>query len=397
MVSKPRMGGLYTSGQVAKVPRREVKGLVACELWARAAGRCEFCNEPLYRSPVTQEPVNMAEKAHIYSFAKGGPRGRGPHAQRPKALNEVGNLILLCRGCHRTVDVGNQGFGYPAELLLQAKRRHEQRVYIVTGISPNRKSNVVLYSANIGEERPCLDHVSAAEAMLPDWYPAEETPISLSMTCEHEDRTRGYWVTEARNLRVSYERYVVPAIRRGDPAHFSLFALAPQPLLVLLGSLFTDKVGVEVYQPHREPRTWEWQSHPDGFEFVVRAPRDTSHPPVLVISVSYKVSRRRITSVLGDDVSIWEFSATDCHNDCMRSRAQLSMFRTKMRKLIARIAEKHGQSIPLSIFPCMPASCAVELGRVRMPKADMPWIVYDQNNKAGKFIKAVCIRGRKHG
>ena len=39
-------------------------------LWGKAAGRCEFagCNQPLWKSPVTQEQVNIAENAHIYSF-----------------------------------------------------------------------------------------------------------------------------------------------------------------------------------------------------------------------------------------------------------------------------------------------------------------------------------------
>ena len=31
------------------------------------------------------------------------------------------------------------------------------------------------------------------------------------------------------------------------------------------------------------------------------------------------------------------------------------------------------------------------LGRVRMPKADMPWIIYDHNSKIGSFTKALDI------
>ena len=75
------------------------------------------------------------------------------------------------------------------------------------------------------------------------------------------------------------------------------------------------------------------------------------------------------------------------HNDFIKSQAQLSLFREIVRKLMVAIKEKHGQATPLHIFPAMPASCAIEFGRVRMPKADMPWIIYDQNNKEGRFIK----------
>jgi hypothetical protein len=63
-------------------------------LWARAAGRCEFdgCNRLLYKSPITQERVNIAQMAHIYSFAADGPRGRGLFANNAGRLNDVGNL-----------------------------------------------------------------------------------------------------------------------------------------------------------------------------------------------------------------------------------------------------------------------------------------------------------------
>jgi len=34
---------------------------VQCLLWGKAAGRCEFagCNQMLWKSPVTQEPINI--------------------------------------------------------------------------------------------------------------------------------------------------------------------------------------------------------------------------------------------------------------------------------------------------------------------------------------------------
>ena len=50
------------------------------ELWGKAAGRREFagCNKILYRSPMTQEQVNIAENAHIYSFSERGARGHAP-------------------------------------------------------------------------------------------------------------------------------------------------------------------------------------------------------------------------------------------------------------------------------------------------------------------------------
>jgi len=173
-----------------------------------------------------------------------------------------------------------------------------------------------------------------------------------------------------------------------------VFALAPQPLLILLGSLFTDKTPVDVYQLHREPPTWQWQPHPSGFEFRIKQPQRTGGNPALIISLSASVAHDRVADVTGESVSIWELTIDEPHNDFLKSEAQLAMFRAAARKVIAAIASAHGQA-SLKIFPAMPVSCAVELSRIRMPKSDMPWEIFDQNNKRNGFIPTITIGENK--
>jgi hypothetical protein len=377
---------------------RSIKSSVERELWARAAGRCQFngCNRLVYKSPVTQERINLAEKAHVYSFAKEGPRGWGPFLSNRKGLNDIANLLLVCHDCHQTIDQRNSVARYPAERLIAWKCEHEDRVRIVTGIRPNKRSHVILYSGKIGEEESPLEAELAVQAMFPDWYPAEERPINLAMSSEHEDSTEFFWKTEAAHLRSAFERYVRPRIREGNPNHFSVFARASQPLLVLLGTLLTDKIPTEVYQLQREPISWRWQGgSSNDFSFRLVPPENSDGDPALVISASARINCDRVTSVLGGKASIWELTIDQCHNNFLKSRNQLSAFREAARVVLAKIAEAHGQNIRLNIFPAMPVACAVELGRIRMPKADMPWIIYDQNNKVGKFVCALEV-GENH-
>ncbi len=380
---------------LAKEITRYIKREVERELWARAAGRCQFsgCNRILYKSPVTQDQVNISEKAHIYSFSETGPRGWGPFKKKPKGLNDFSNLILVCHDCHKTIDQDSKGQKYSASLLLDWKKQHEQRIEIVTGISPNKKSYVVMYGANIGDEKSIVQYNLAVEAMFPERYPTNNSPIELSMTWQNEDSKSDYWDIEKSNLEMNFQRQIRPIIEKDKQSHFSLLAFAPQPLLIYLGALFTDKIPVEVYQPIREPRTWKWQKHPDNFEFIVKEPKNFDKQPVLVFSLSGKITEDRITLVIGRNISVWEITVGKdfLHNDFMRSQAQLAMFRQAVRKVMVSINEKHGLSIPLHIFPAMPVSCAIEMGRVRMPKADMPWIIYDQNYKHHKFIKTIEI------
>jgi len=373
---------------------RHIKKEVERELWARAAGRCQFngCNRLLYKSPVTQETVNISEKAHIYSFSERGPRGWGPFQRRQGHLNDVSNLMLMCHDCHKTIDQDKAGLQYSSKLLLQWKREHENRVLVVTGIASDKKSHVVTYSSNIGEQKSPITRSDAVEAMFPNRYPAEEMPIDLSMQCSHEDKDQAFWQTEDSHLKRAFERDVDSRILR-SPSHFSLFAIAPMPLLIRLGSLFTDKIDVNVYQPIREPKTWNWQSFPEGFEFIRNSPKSHGSKPVLIISISDKISSERIFEVMGEDISVWELTVDEKHleNDVVRSPTQLSMFRNAIRQLMVEIKKAHGINTSLYVFPAMPISCSIEMGRARMPKADMPWVIYDHNSKVGKFIPAITI------
>lgn len=381
----------------AKDPKevtRYIKREVERELWARAAGRCQFagCNRILYKSPVTQEPLNISEKAHIYSFSKDGPRGWGPFVTNKKQLNEMPNLLLLCHDCHESIDSEIDGGRYPAKLLQAWKLEHEKRIAIVAGVDPSKKSHVLLYGANIGDQVSKLQTEAAKDSLFPDWYPSEEHPVCLSMNWEGKDNQNTYWKSESQNLTDAFNRQIRPLIDRADPFHFSIFALAPMPLMIQLGALLTDKVPAQVYQLHREPtETWQWLDGPPDFSFLINKPFSFENPPVLVISLSASIVHDKVTSVVGELVSIWELTITEPHNDFLKSKEQLSRFRETVRKLMVDIDKAHGSETHLSIFPAMPVSCAVELGRVRMPKANLPWVIYDYNNKNGGFVEALRI------
>jgi len=361
-------------------------------LWGRAAGRCEFagCNKPLWKSPVTQEGLNVAQQAHIYSFSTEGPRGHAAIA--PGQVNQLQNLMLVCHACHRKMDARKDGGRYPASLLRAMKREHERRIEVVTAISADRKSHVLLYGANIGDHGSPLGFNEAAMAMFPTRYPAEDFPIELgTMNGPFVDRDAEFWAAEEANLVRKFNQRVKERIAAGDVRHLSVFALAPQPLIVLLGTLLGDILPMDVYQRHREPTTWEWPVGANTPAFEVREPEHESGPAALVVALSASVGSDRITRLLGTDASIWTVTVAAPHNDLMKSQAQLAQLRILLRALLDRIKAAKGQATRLHVFPVAPVSAAVELGRIRMPKADMPWQVYDQVNARGGFIPALTI------
>jgi hypothetical protein len=361
-------------------------------LWGRAAGRCEFagCNKPLWKSSVTSERVNIAQKAHIYSFSEEGPRGNDGVAS--ENLNSIDNLILVCHECHRKIDAAADGGRYPASLVQEMKREHERRIELVTGIDPTRKSHILLYGANIGEHSAPLNFSHAATAMFPHRYPATDYGINLGLkNSAVSDRDEQFWVTERETLEKQFARRVRDRISDGEIVHLSVFSLAPQPLLIHLGTLLGDIISCEIYQLHREPQTWVWPSGAETPGYLIREPQSKTGKAALVLSLSATIDLKRVTSVLGEDASIWVITVPTPHNDLIKSREQLADLRSLLRRVFDQIKFAHGQSAILHIFPAAPVSACLEVGRVRMPKADMPWQLYDQVNPLGGFVPALSI------
>jgi hypothetical protein len=361
-------------------------------LWGKAAGRCEFagCNRPLWKSSITQESVNVAQKAHIYSFSAQGSRGNEGIAK--DELNDISNLMLVCHECHQKLDGPHGSVRYTATLLRDMKNEHEERVERITGIAESRKSQILLYGANIGDHSSPLSYREAATALFPDRYPASDAPIELStVNSSFSDRDPAFWRIEAENLRRKFEKRVRERLALGEVDHLSVFSLAPQPLLILLGTLLGDIVPSDVYQRHREPPTWKWPRDVATQQFELKEPVTESGTPALVLASSATVVEERITSLLGCDASVWMVTLPTPHNDAMKSREQLSRLRSLLRFVLDRIKASYSQSTVLHVFPAAAVSAAVEFGRVRMPKADMPWLIYDQVNVRGGFIPAISI------
>ena len=190
-------------------PTRHVPTAIKCMLWGRAAGRCEFagCNKALWKSTVTQERVNTAQRAHIYSFSSDGPRGNAgiPSDQ----LSDLANLMLLCHQCHQKIDAEKDGGRYTAALLREMKAGHEARIELVTGVASERRSHILLYGANVGDHSSPLHYRETASALFPDRYPATDTPVELTtVNSSFWDKDPAFWAVEAENLQRKFRHRV---------------------------------------------------------------------------------------------------------------------------------------------------------------------------------------------
>lgn len=228
--------------------------------------------------------------------------------------------------------------------------------------------------------------------MPPDRHPATSQTIDLDMLNQAiRDDEPEYWELQRRNLDRLFAERIGGRIERQEIRHLSVFALAPQPLLIELGRLLNEIVPITVHNRHREPSTWNWQRDRAILDFLVSRPAPEATGKIaLKIAISATVNDDRITTVLGDDTAIWSVTIAQPGNDVVRQPEDLSAFRTTLRSLYNEIKARHGEGKVIHLFPIMPASLAVETGRVWMPKADLEMLIYDQIREKG-FVPTISL------
>ena len=373
--------------------KTQIPNQVQVALWAEAAGRCEYrgCNEELIGDLIAgREDGKFGFIAHIVADSPDGPRG--DPIRSPLLARDITNLMLLCAKHHKAVDVDYLA-DHTEAVLLEMKAEHEDRIAIVAGIAEERAAHVIRFAADIAKRDALISTRSIFSAMPPDRHPAEGRTIDIELVgCDYGDHETMYWTVQRENLRRLFERKVKERIEQKEIKQLSVFALAPQPLLFELGRLLGDIVPVTVHQKHREPSTWRWQPGQPAITFRVQEYEGSFRSTVaLKLALSATVTDDRINAVLGEDVAIWSLTAENPHNDIMRRPEDLVEFKRNLRRLLDRIKAMHGEGAMINVFPALPNSAAVEVGRVWMPKADLPLNIYDQNRAAGGFILTLAI------
>jgi len=361
-------------------------------LWGKAAGRCQYrgCNKSLFTDALTKGEFNQSYIAHIVADVAGGPRG--DVVRSPLLSQDVTNLMLLCDTHHRKIDKDDVA-GHPEPLLLEMKKEHEDRIAIAADIAYDMQSHIVTYKANVGTHTPVVTYESVREYLLPTHYPAQASAIDLGLNnSPQRDRNASFWQTELDNLQTQFNEQLRPKLRKNEINHLSLFAFAPMPLLIKLGTLLNDIQDIEVHQPVRTPKTWNLSDNQGQEAYSVIKPTE-NHPIVaLNISLSATITNDRITAVLGDDCSIYTLTIGTPFNDYLKNKIHLADFSIAVRQLLNEIKAVHGGATELHVFPAMPIATAIEFGRVWMPKADMPLVIHDENTALGGFNKAIEIK-----
>jgi hypothetical protein len=287
---------------------------------------------------------------------------------------------------------------YPEALLLEFKSEHEKRIRMLTAITDEAQTHVLLVNASIDERNFEINPNAAFQAILPK-YPAAENPTDINLAAVSVSTTsEGYFAVMAETL-TNRIRSFLSGFPHGHPdKSVSVFALAPIPLLVHLGMELGDIQEVELYQRHRDKQSWAWQSTSESDEIAAQL-YDVLEPNMeddgelsiaLVISVSAKIRDAQIQAVTGEGALVYKIEANEPGVDFLKSRQRLEIFGYELRRLLEDIRSNYGRNRPIHLIAAVPSPMAVELGRC-IRKYHPPVTIYEYRKETEEYVRALDV------
>lgn len=380
-----------TETRTSKSPTRSYPREVTERLYALSAGWCEFrgCRTFTLRHEPTQQDGVFGQRAHIYAFSDRGPRPVPDGVVVD--VNGLENLMLLCPPCHKLIDDNEDQ--YTVDLLREFKRDHEDRIHLLAGLGPERMSKPLVFLANIAKDPVAVADSDVFTAMFPDMFPASKVN-GLDFSA-FPDRTDWYGNAGTEAMEVHLGSFYKEPPNGARPAHVSVFAFGPMPLLMLLGASMTNKVATRFFQRHRPDGRWKWGSGEGTAEYTVTSPKWGSVPGqvALVLSLSGKIHHHE--AGIPEDFTVYEIEVKDGeagpNPQFLKTEADLDRFRKAYLETISRIVQEHPGIKEIRVYPAVPIPVALACGYDLLPKAHPDLVVYDMDKAKGGFRETIKI------
>ncbi len=305
-------------------------------------------------------------------------------------------LMLLCPICHKHID--DHPDVYPVATLREFKQDHEARIHMQTEAKVDKQTVALVLKCTIGDS-PVAISVAEMQAAVAPFYLDPREVDEIDLTATGESRTVVYWRAGADAIRERVNRFF-ERLRHGDRTNISIFALAPIPFLIFLGSRLSNKYPTVLFQRHRESDDWKWKEDGDVVEYDCRvvARGSDATKVALLLSMSGSILERDYATRLDSRFTVYEIAPRGVSPslDHLRRRESLEGFRSRYRDTLQRIASNHPGADELHLFPALPAPAAVAVGLDWMRKVHPALAIYDKRGATG-FERVLEIRYPEEG
>lgn len=379
---------------LTKPKSRDVPAKTRIFLFVRAGGRCQFdgCNRYLIEHHLTKAEGLFAQMAHIWAFGNEGPRAN------PKldgvAVHRLSNLMLLCPECHKLIDDDEEQ--YTVDVLREHKKAHEDRVFMLTDTKPDRHTVAVVLRARVGGQTVTVSLPEMQKASAPRYLGPRDV-VDLDLTSIQDSATDSFWSVAAEAVRAKMRPLYDQHFENGPARHISVFALAPIPLLIVLGRSLSNKVPTKLFQKHRDTESWEWKQEGEPVRFKTTKVRTGTEVGcvALMLSLSGKIPAANLPDDIDGRFTVYEttLDGTEPSVRFLEVEASLHQFRDEFMRTMQRLLADHDGVRHVHLFPAVPAPVAVAIGRDLLPKRDPSLIIYDFDKRAdgSRFVRTIEV------
>lgn len=389
------------SKTVSAEKRPAIPERVKIMVWARSAGRCNFCNRLVTMNDDLGEPVSIGELAHNVGWSDNSPRGDDPLEGEQR--QEPENLVLACRNCHKPIDDGGVVGRYTVEELKKHKIEHEKRIERLTAIGADKAAYIIRVVGDVRGVSPELKRETVLTATTAQGLYPHVLPGSHWEDIDLDLRGRGDLNTTAEyeSMMPEIKRFaakVHDGVRRDDTARLAVFGFARIPLLVALGAELDDKVPAVIFQRQRidNENAWAWQNNGETAKFEVAEVQTGTdpHSVALVMNLSGTIYGKDLPADITSAHHVYTLSPTTPATTgptLITNTATLANLEATLRSFLAMVEARHGKLPTINLFGAIPIAAAVTVGRVLMPNVSPAWCVYDRDAD-GKFFMALEVR-----
>ncbi len=129
-----------------------------------------------------------------------------------------------------------------------------------------------------------------------------------------------------------------------------------------------------------------------SYSYAIAAPKDARHV-ALVINLSAAIDPELIRAAMQAhaDFATAIFTTPEPKCSLIRNPKDLRAFHERMRECLNTIEGTFGSECIVHVFPAMPASTAVQFGRLLLPKASPSLQIYDHHGDRAGFAPTLWL------
>lgn len=277
----------------------------------------------------------------------------------------------------RHVSLGEKIILKSQELQLKTISDRLDEINLFLNLEKNKNVLIVTYSANMQGKQWTLNRIVPSRVDLS----IKNSPM--------QPESKEFWLYAQKSLVAEFNKRVLAFLEDGYAV--DLYALAPIPLLVLLGNLFANRPNINIFQLKKVPSSFEWEEDGEKLDIKVTQLSDAllDDEVALLMSFSGKVNSGNVVRAIGNEIPMIEMSIKEPFDDFLRTKSQLDEFLLEYRKVKASFVSKGVKTIHL--FAAIPIAFAIGIGQAYNPNYDPNLVTYDF--RQGIYSRALTIGG----